>query len=176
MAPEKEDYDESIMKQAIGAGRIEDGTGDFPRTYNGTVPFDIGTDVYMIDQETFHKFVKDGLRLLSDNRVPISPQIVQMMPDELHFATEGGSNEPKLTKLFLDRYFYTHDLMSYVYVRYASMNQFFEEEELANYESHRHTPRIDPIEDNAVIRDDVRKAKGLEGKIKEECGDKGVKG
>ena len=172
MVPNEGDYDPSIMKQALGVGEIL-GTKDH-KQYHGSVPFDDGTPVYMIDQETFHKLIEDGIQILRNTRIQITPDVVKLFPDEIDFSVVRDDDSPDTIKLYLDRHFYTHDLDSYVYARYASMDKFFEEEELQNYEAHRTVPKLDMIEDEIVVKDDIRKAKGLEAKTKElpECLDK----
>lgn len=166
MAPKEEDYDPSLMKQALGVGEIE-GTKD-KKQYHGTVPFDNKTPVYMIEQEIFHKLIEDGIQLLRNSRIPITPEVVKLFPDEIDFSVIRDDDTPDKIKLYLDRFFYTHDLDNYTYVRFASMQRFLDEEELPNYEAHRHSPKLDTIEDSVVIRDDVLKAKSLEDKIKKD--------
>lgn len=173
MAPNEGDYDPSLMKQALGVGEII-GKEKNNKQYHGSVPFDDKTPVYMIDQEIFHKLIEDGIQLLRNSRIQITPEVVKLFPDEIDFSVIRNDDSPDKIKLYLDRFFYTHDLDNYTYVRYASMQRFLDEEELPNYEAHRHSPKLDTIEDSVVIRDDIRKAKGLEDKIKElpECLDK----
>lgn len=170
MAPNEEDYDPNIMKQALGVGEIL-GKEKNKKQYHGSVPFDDGTPVYMIDQENFHKLMNDGIQLLRNSRIPITPDVVKLFPDEIDFSVIRDDDQPDTVKLYLDRFFYTHDLDNYIYARYASMDRFLQEEELPNYEAHRHSPKLDTVEDSVVIRDDMLKAKSLEDKTKEplEC-------
>lgn len=108
-----------LKNQPIGTGKIID-YGKNPG-YKGTLPFKPGTEVYIIEHSTLELLLQNALNLIKSKKISMPEVVFEEFPEEVDFSSD------KEVKLFLDRHFYSHDLTKYVYVRYATMDQFDKE-------------------------------------------------
>lgn len=98
------------------------------------LPFEAEEEVYLIEQNHYHKIVGDGLRLLEDSKISMQEALFNQFPDPLVFTLpvydKTGPLKRDTFRLNLSRYFYTFDPGKKLYIKYESVANAIEEGDL----------------------------------------------
>lgn len=136
MTEEEEEY--NPLELSVGEGTLK--ITDDGLTYRGTYPIyeegETEAEVCMIRKRDWELVMETGLAMLAANRFEMPPEMFELFPDPMGFSYSVDPDMPmQTTNLFLQRRLYFQDPRKEIWIRYESVAQAFEEEDIPDADS-----------------------------------------